>query len=540
MAVIQISKIQVRRGKKVSNTGVPQLSSAEFAWAIDSQELFIGNGSVAEGAPYVGNTKILTEHDNILELAAAYRFASTDPSIVYSVSRSLQGKLDEYVSVADFGAVNDGSTDCTAAFQNAFLELFRNTNSDYKKVLLVPNGEYLFLSNLRIPSTAIIRGETEKGAVLNIADNDILFITEAGDDISTSVTSVTRPRNVDISNLTIKRTSGQFTLTGLGDSKFSNVTFKGEYEIPTVDITTSPLSQSAALFWENSIIDIQVDNITFNQCSFENNNVAIKFLQSSPTETKLYFNNCKFYENDIGVYINGDPDQSNRWVFFDCAFELIAKQAFWSTKGFDTLFDSCEFKNCGNGINNASTPKFPIVEFGQTRNNRLINCNTNRLQAIGNTTALTATGYSEAVNASLAEFTDRNYATIGKTDSAYPLALFSATNRYFYVHYTLRLNANPAWVATTLNPIPDQYTRVGKLTITIDDDHSNTSITDEYQYSPFLTADRGGIMMTNFEFTVDIKSRSGDSSEETVVLSYINPLSTGSNGIISYHVTYGA
>ena len=65
MAVIQISKIQVRRGQKNSGIGVPQLSSAEFAWAVDSQELFIGNGSVAEGAPAVGNTKILTEHDNI-------------------------------------------------------------------------------------------------------------------------------------------------------------------------------------------------------------------------------------------------------------------------------------------------------------------------------------------------------------------------------------------------------------------------------------------------------------------------------------------
>jgi hypothetical protein len=133
MAVVQISKIQVRRGLKNSGIGVPQLSSAEFAWAVDSQELFIGNGSVTEGAPYVGNTKVLTEHDNILELAASYRFAEQDPSITESVARSLQTKLDEYVSVLDFGAVPDGSTDCTAAFQNALTELFRNTTPEFKK-----------------------------------------------------------------------------------------------------------------------------------------------------------------------------------------------------------------------------------------------------------------------------------------------------------------------------------------------------------------------------------------------------------------------
>ena len=131
MAVVQISKIQVRRGQKNSNSGIPQLSSAEFAWAVDSQELFIGNGSVLEGAPYVGNTKILTEHDNILELADSYRFANDDTSISLSVSRSLQSKIDEiHVSVRDFGAIGDGSTDCVTAFETAAAQLFRNTDTN--------------------------------------------------------------------------------------------------------------------------------------------------------------------------------------------------------------------------------------------------------------------------------------------------------------------------------------------------------------------------------------------------------------------------
>jgi hypothetical protein len=63
MAVVQISRIQIRRGKAQSGTGIPQLASGEMAWAIDTQELFIGNGSVFEGAPGVGNTKILTTND---------------------------------------------------------------------------------------------------------------------------------------------------------------------------------------------------------------------------------------------------------------------------------------------------------------------------------------------------------------------------------------------------------------------------------------------------------------------------------------------
>ena len=48
MAVVQISRIQIRRGRKNSGTGLPQLASGEIAWAIDTQELYIGNGAIAQ------------------------------------------------------------------------------------------------------------------------------------------------------------------------------------------------------------------------------------------------------------------------------------------------------------------------------------------------------------------------------------------------------------------------------------------------------------------------------------------------------------
>ena len=65
MAVVQISRIQVRRGQKNIGSGIPQLASGEIGWAVDTREMYIGNGSVAEGSPSVGNTKILTEFDNL-------------------------------------------------------------------------------------------------------------------------------------------------------------------------------------------------------------------------------------------------------------------------------------------------------------------------------------------------------------------------------------------------------------------------------------------------------------------------------------------
>ena len=62
MAIVQISRIQIRRGQKLTGSGVPQLAGGELGWAVDTRELYIGNGSVSEGSPAVGNSKVLTEN----------------------------------------------------------------------------------------------------------------------------------------------------------------------------------------------------------------------------------------------------------------------------------------------------------------------------------------------------------------------------------------------------------------------------------------------------------------------------------------------
>ena len=244
MAVVQISKIQQRRGQKLLS-GMPQLSSAELAWAVDTQELFIGNGSVTEGAPYVGNTRVLTEHDNILELAGSYKFAEPDLSITASIFRSLQSKLDEIqVSVIDFGPQPDPSTNHTPHFVTAFTQLFQNANTRYRKVLTIPNGHYYFTSTLRIPSNVILRGETQDGVILDIGANAIEFLSASGTDVLGPFTSTDHPENVSISNLTIQYTTGGLDITGLTDSKFESVKWKSTYTLGDTVSTPVLASQS--------------------------------------------------------------------------------------------------------------------------------------------------------------------------------------------------------------------------------------------------------------------------------------------------------
>ena len=529
MAVIQISKIQVRRGQKNSNSGVPQLSSAEFAWAVDSQELFIGNGSVLEGAPYVGNTKILTEHDNILALISSYQFASNDTSITLSVPRGFQSKIDEIeVSVIDFGAVGDGSTDNVTAFETAATQLFRNADPGFKKVLVVPNGEYIFSSDLTLPSGIILRGETQRGSVLNFSIHNILFITSTGLQLVdfSSGDDTTRPQNIKVDNLTIQRTTGQTVLSGVASSEFTEVLFKGNYDIHT-DTVSSLTLEPAAVFWNNNKAGVLTTDITFESCIFENVSIGAKSRQTvapvlgdpTGTESVIKFINTKFFNNNTSVYVEGETGQLTNWKIDSCTFEEIYASTFRSINGINTLLQDCSFKNCGNGIGTASAPETPIVYFEEKTNNRVLNCSSDRQQASLKANAAVV----EVYNGDKVSFNERINLEIKVVDYASPLAAFSAFNKYMTISYFLNLGV---------------FTRTGELTLLVGDDRSEVSITDNYQYSSSSVISEGGSIMAALEFSAALASPNLDSAVDTVVLSYQNP-NPSFEGIISFDVTYG-
>ena len=167
MAIVQISRIQVRRGQKNVGSGVPQLAGGEFGWAVDTRELYIGNGSVSEGSPAVGNTKILTQHDNLFSFADQYTYQKeittmqTGSTAMLPVTRTLQERLDEDVSVKSFGATGDGS-DQTVVLQRAIDQFYLNSatkGSVASRVTLhIPAGEYLLSASLKLPPNASIVG----------------------------------------------------------------------------------------------------------------------------------------------------------------------------------------------------------------------------------------------------------------------------------------------------------------------------------------------------------------------------------------------
>ena len=204
MAVIEIAKIQVRRGQE-NQTGIPQLAGGEFAWAADNETLYIGLKR-EDGGARDANVRVLTENDiNLFRRLASEGMLNTATNYVWSwynsekitsstyitsltgqdiAIRYVQNKLDDFVSIADF-ITTASSTDCSIGVQAAIDHLFLDWNvtafapgsptpitdintttaydpgntKKFNKKLYFPAGIYNVGQTLKIPRNTVIVGE---------------------------------------------------------------------------------------------------------------------------------------------------------------------------------------------------------------------------------------------------------------------------------------------------------------------------------------------------------------------------------------------
>lgn len=178
MAIVQISRITQRKGLAID---LPQLAGAELGWSIDERRLWIGNGTLAEGAPVVGNTEVLTEFSDILSLSTAYTYkgqaagytVQTGPTIGTPVTQSLQSWMDQWASVKDFGATGDGVTDDTAAINRALYQIYcREVNPQIRRSIFFPAGVYRITDTIAIPPYATLLGEGANNSIIRFDIDD--------------------------------------------------------------------------------------------------------------------------------------------------------------------------------------------------------------------------------------------------------------------------------------------------------------------------------------------------------------------------------
>lgn len=368
MAIVQISRIQHRRGRG----NPPQLASGEIAWSIDNQRLYIGNGAVSEGAPYVGNTELLTEHSNIFELADQYSYKSDNNiwGINVPVSRSLQDRLDETVSVFSFGATGNGS-DQTDEIQLAIDTLFLNSSTENRVILWFPAGVYVVSSTIEVPPYAVIRGAGKEKTIFRSSVADVFKTvhynpTDPTETIN-EVDAEYLAKYVEISDCSIEvnsLTKKGVIVDSCQRSIFKNLKIKGFWtfgSVANIHRAIDIISYSDVKLSENNIFDgIEIDNFNYGIYSdYYTKNNTFRNLRLESMLKGITFG------TDTVIGNLGMSDGPSYNLIEGSFFNRIDEEAIFIREGNYNLSTNNRFFNVGNDqANGAEDPaRSPVIRF---------------------------------------------------------------------------------------------------------------------------------------------------------------------------------
>ena len=403
MAIVQISQIQLRRGLEQD---LPQLASAELGWSLDTRRLFIGNGTLAEGAPSEGLTEILTEYSDILSLFNTYTFKGlssgfqvvTGPDSLHPVVRSLQDKLDDYVSVKDFGATGNGADDDTAAIQRALDRVFatnqRTTVANHHRTINFPAGEYRITAPLLIPPYTRIQGEGKRTTVIRGSHNGPLayFVDSFGQygtgyglpDQSSVIPEVAEYHFSDLEFLHLNTSYNQscMIIDGCLTAQFQRVCFRGStkytepdsaiYGTGTDYYTSDRGTGIAGVYLRNSSTSQAVRNVSFLNCDFMDINYGIEM---SDEIIGTSVQSCYFDHNYHNMVINvtNPGDYSSRGTMInDNYFRWSAMEAILcgelahSVSSNNNLFAAsglADYESDSPVVNTTGDAVSPVIKF---------------------------------------------------------------------------------------------------------------------------------------------------------------------------------
>ena len=296
MAIVQISQITNRLGL---NIDLPQLAGAELGWSTDTRQLYIGNGTLEQGAPVIGNTEILTEFSDILNLAGSYTYKGTAAGYVVQtgptpgtpVTQTLQSWLDQYASVKDFGAKGDGLTDDTAAINRALNQLYcQQQNVQVRRSLFFPAGKYIISAPINIPSYATLYGEGPDNSIIQMvaSGGTGTCVAQTADSLQQTGANIgnggaTPPIDINISTMafqSLDNTKNIFLVQSATDCEFRSVSFLGVGT--TTTLINNALNTSGVSF--KSTTSLVTTNILLSGCRFSGTVYGVYTGTNTPTK----------------------------------------------------------------------------------------------------------------------------------------------------------------------------------------------------------------------------------------------------------------
>ena len=540
MAIVQISRIQVRRGQKNVGSGIPQLAGGEFGWAVGTRELYIGNGSVSEGSPAVGNSKILTEHDNLFSFADQYTFQKnvatmqTGTTSMLPVARTLQERLDEKVSVKSFGASGDGS-DQTVVMQRAIDQLYLNSatkGSTASRVTLeIPAGEYLLSASLKLPPYATIVGAGQDKVKITQGGNAPVFETVNSGSTpgsyaqDSSSTTLNQAQKILLKGFTIiqNTTNLGISLVSCKESTFEDLIIHGGW----TSGTAAGANQNAIRM--NSLSTA----VSCNRNKFKN--VKIKGFGTGVVSdfdvVENTFDKCEFDTLSYGVYFGanttigqqGMATGPQRNAFTNCEFHDIDQQGIFIHKGNFNSSNNNRFTSVGNNGGNEGNASHSIIKF--TDGTALSNYSTNDFFTRTSDLSFNQnfiSGYRYIPEVEGPGVFDNSYSY------RFPVTQQNSAVRVLRCpgYATRNVEVEYIYKSSQVNAV-----REGKLDILVNLADGTASVTDDYTYLGSSS------YATNIEFSVALADENSDATNDTVVISMKNT-TTSDTGDILFKLRY--
>jgi len=546
---------------------MPQLSGGEFGWAVDTQQLYIGNGSVAEGAPYVGNTEILTTGSNIFELLGSYTYKGHSlvvPQTNYS--RTLQQKLDDFLSIKDFGVTDNTDTEQTVsqrtvAMQRAIDQIFLNTDKNNplsRRTLMIPAGIYEIDTVLRIPSYATIVGEGKDKTVIlqktqtQSAIQTIATNSSIGNYVTLNdMTGSTFPREVQIAGISFRRDSNATTATPiavldcLANSSISSCEFVGSWTNNSAPGTGGANSSIQI----RSKSTVSTNHLTFRDCSFTKTAYAV---YSDYESDNIRFENCKFTTLYRGLSLaensNGTGGQAvapTHYTVEDSVFTDIDAEAW---KVFNTIGGGVghvsknnKFYDVGNNNQGQGNPAVPVLDF-RTEYCQSIGDYFERNASVNDSAATGVAYVPDVLGPEHITYATRQGVLIYNTPTNAPKTLCKIplwSNVKVVIDYVIRKPSSSIYRAGRIEALahPDMAVLNSSVLPVIKDQFSYVGGSEGTSVGPLL----GG----NINFTVStaqllartLTLNDAPITRPTLLVRYANPTGPGGNATIDYTVT---
>lgn len=537
MAIIEIAKIQVRRGD-ARTTGMPQLDTGEFGWAIQGTqpesirpELFIGN-KISDGAAVNTNTRILTELDlpNIYSATlglntATYTFqANQNPVLLTTpIARSLQSKLDDYVSLRDMN-INPGAGVLVGInIQDAINDLFINSDkslSESRIRLNIHPGEYFISNTIYLPPNIEIIGAGKDKTIINYVNTTtsgpiFQFVDQtssAGGYVTLgSMTNGTKPKNVVLSGMTLQywgtdtfNSSPMILADCLSDSIIEDLKFT-LFE----NTTTSASNAGISVRGEGALTS---EKLIVRNCIFENLHYGIVSnydVEDLTIENNRFYNlnrGIVFGENLVGGNTTGPKRsriKSNKFNYIKNEGVLITATNLTVVNG-NNLADNI-FIDVGNDLNGDTSAVTSPVTFG-TFGNSSFNDYFSRFEVQSDKNAVSNFIAPISGKVNIIDNTIRTHSFVNSDSTGTIIRLSSSPKPLVNIRIKYQIQF-------------DAITRTGELTINSSVDPSN-SVLDEYG---FTGANDGGI---NF-------ITASNTFTNSILLNYTN---NSLDGIMSYQI----